>query len=97
MSYIASNDNRFYAALEASYAQAAAVAAQGRIPAVKLGRSLRFSRLELERYSAKRDIGHGAVNRAGRELVRPDQAKDLAASRRSDDDQEVWRHENILV
>ena len=36
MSYIASNDNRFYAALETSYGQAAAAGAQGRMPALKL-------------------------------------------------------------
>jgi hypothetical protein len=36
MSYISSNDNRFYVALEAGYGNAAAVAASNRIPAVKL-------------------------------------------------------------
>ncbi len=36
MSYILSNDNRFYVALEQTYGSAAAVAAVNRIPAVKL-------------------------------------------------------------
>jgi hypothetical protein len=36
MSYIPSNDNRFYVALEQSYGVAAAVSASNRIPAVKL-------------------------------------------------------------
>jgi hypothetical protein len=36
-SYIASNDNRFYAALEPGYAQAGAIDASNRFPAVKLG------------------------------------------------------------
>ncbi len=36
MSYILSNDNRFYVALEASYGVAAAISAGNRIPAVKL-------------------------------------------------------------
>jgi hypothetical protein len=35
-SYIASNDNRFYAAVETNYGEAAAVAASSRIPAVSL-------------------------------------------------------------
>src|SRR5260370_42125112 len=35
-SYISSNNNRFYVALEPAYGQAAAIAAQNRIPAVKL-------------------------------------------------------------
>jgi hypothetical protein len=46
MAYIASNDNRFYAALETSYAQAAAVAAQGRIPALKLTARQRNEKIE---------------------------------------------------
>jgi len=37
MSYISSNNNRFYVALEASYGNAAAVTAQNRIPAIGLG------------------------------------------------------------
>ena len=36
MSYILSNDNRFYVALEQSYGAAAAITASNRIPAVKL-------------------------------------------------------------
>jgi hypothetical protein len=36
MSYISSNDNRFYVALEQSYGNSAAVATSNRIPAVKL-------------------------------------------------------------
>ena len=36
MSYILSNDNRFYVALEQSYGVAAAISASNRIPAVKL-------------------------------------------------------------
>ncbi|MGI8745537.1 MAG: phage tail tube protein [Bryobacteraceae bacterium] len=36
MAYISSNNNRFYVALEGTYGQAAAVAPQNRIPAVKL-------------------------------------------------------------
>src|SRR5579883_3533691 len=36
MSYVSSNQNRFYAALEGSYGQVAAITAQSRIPAVKL-------------------------------------------------------------
>ena len=36
MSYIFSNDNRFYVALESSYGAAAAISASNRIPAVKL-------------------------------------------------------------
>ena len=36
MSYILSNDNRFYVALEGSYGAAAAISASNRIPAVKL-------------------------------------------------------------
>lgn len=36
MSYILSNDNRFYVALEQSYGSAAAITASNRIPAVKL-------------------------------------------------------------
>ena len=36
MSYILSNDNRFYVALEQSYGAAAAISAGNRIPAVKL-------------------------------------------------------------
>lgn len=36
MSYILSNDNRFYVALEQSYGAAAAISASNRIPAVKL-------------------------------------------------------------
>src|SRR5437763_1435294 len=36
MGYISSNNNRFYVALEASYAQAATVGAQNRVSAVKL-------------------------------------------------------------
>ena len=36
MSYILSNNNRYYVALEASYGNAAAVSAVNRIPAVKL-------------------------------------------------------------
>jgi hypothetical protein len=36
MSYIASNDNRFYAAIETNYGEAAAVAASNRIPGVTL-------------------------------------------------------------
>ena len=36
MSYILSNDNRFYVALEGSYGAAAAITASNRIPAVKL-------------------------------------------------------------
>jgi hypothetical protein len=36
MSYISSNANRFYAALESSYGQVAGITAQERIPAVKL-------------------------------------------------------------
>src|SRR5580700_11359651 len=36
MSYILSNDNRFYVALEQSYGVAAAITAGNRIPAVKL-------------------------------------------------------------
>ena len=36
MSYISSNANRFYAALESSYGQVAGITAQQRIPAVKL-------------------------------------------------------------
>ena len=36
MSYISSNNNRFYVALEQSYGNAAAIAAGNRIPAVKL-------------------------------------------------------------
>src|SRR5580704_11286084 len=36
MSYILSNDNRFYVALEQSYGAAAAITAANRIPAVKL-------------------------------------------------------------
>src|SRR5208337_3721044 len=36
MSYILSNDNRFYVALEQSYGAAAAISAVNRIPAVKL-------------------------------------------------------------
>ncbi len=36
MSYIPSNDNRFYVALEQSYGAAAAITATNRIPAVKL-------------------------------------------------------------
>jgi hypothetical protein len=36
MSYILSNDNRFYVAVEASYGAAAAITASNRIPAVKL-------------------------------------------------------------
>lgn len=36
MSYVSSNDNRFYVALEQSYGNAAAVATSTRIPAVKL-------------------------------------------------------------
>jgi hypothetical protein len=36
MSYILSNDNRFYVALEESYGAAAAISASNRIPAVKL-------------------------------------------------------------
>jgi len=35
--YISSNDNRYYAALEQSFAQAGAAAADNRIPALKLG------------------------------------------------------------
>lgn len=35
-SYISSNDNRFYAAIEPAYGQVSAVSAQNRIPAVKL-------------------------------------------------------------
>lgn len=35
-SYISSNDNRFYAAVEPAYGQASAISAQSRIPAVKL-------------------------------------------------------------
>ena len=37
MSYISSNANRFYAALESSYGQVGTVSAANRIPAVKLG------------------------------------------------------------
>src|SRR5205085_8457838 len=36
MSYISSNQNRFYAALESGYGQVSAITAQHRIPAVKL-------------------------------------------------------------
>jgi hypothetical protein len=36
MSYISSNDNRFYVALEQGYGNAAAAATSNRIPAVKL-------------------------------------------------------------
>src|SRR5271155_1140695 len=36
MSYILSNDNRFYVALEGTYGTAAAINASNRIPAVKL-------------------------------------------------------------
>src|ERR1044071_10379502 len=36
MSYISSNANRFYTALESSYGQVAGITAQQRIPAVKL-------------------------------------------------------------
>ena len=36
MSYISSNDNRFYVGLEASYGQTPSVSAANRIPAVKL-------------------------------------------------------------
>src|SRR5436190_22932435 len=36
MSYISSNQNRFYAALESAYGQVSAITAQHRIPAVKL-------------------------------------------------------------
>src|ERR1700728_3555698 len=36
MSYILSNDNRFYVALEESYGTAATITASNRIPAVKL-------------------------------------------------------------
>src|ERR1700722_10254848 len=36
MSYILSNDNRFYVALEQSYGTAATITASNRIPAVKL-------------------------------------------------------------
>ena len=36
-SYISSNANRFYAALESSYGQVGTISATNRIPAVKLG------------------------------------------------------------
>jgi hypothetical protein len=36
MSYISSNANRFYTALESSYGKVSAITAQQRIPAVKL-------------------------------------------------------------
>ena len=36
MSYISSNQNRFYAALESGYGQVSAITAEQRIPAVKL-------------------------------------------------------------
>src|SRR4051794_39871887 len=36
MSYISSNENRFYAALESSYGQVSGITGQQRIPAVKL-------------------------------------------------------------
>ena len=36
-SYISSNANRFYAALESSYGQVGTISAANRIPAVKLG------------------------------------------------------------
>ena len=36
MAYVSSNDNRFYVAMESAYGAAAAITAQGRIPAVKL-------------------------------------------------------------
>jgi hypothetical protein len=36
MAYVSSNNNRFYVALESTYGAAAAITAQGRIPAVKL-------------------------------------------------------------
>ena len=36
MSYILSNDNRFYVALEQSYGNAVAITASNRIPALKL-------------------------------------------------------------
>ena len=57
MSYILSNDNRFYVALEQSYGAAAAISASNRIPAVKL-----TTKQQNERYSAR--------TRQGRERLR---------------------------
>lgn len=45
-SYISSNDNRYYVALESSYGQAAAITASNRIPAVKLTTEQRIERAE---------------------------------------------------
>ncbi len=45
-SYISSNDNRFYAALEESYGVAPALSAQNRFPAVKLATEQRREKIE---------------------------------------------------
>src|ERR1700730_15402344 len=46
MSYISSNDNRFYVALEQSYGNSAAVGTSTRIPAVKLVAKQRTAKVE---------------------------------------------------
>src|SRR5277367_3205999 len=46
MSYILSNDNRFYVALEESYGAAAAITAGNRIPAVKLTTKQQIEKVE---------------------------------------------------
>lgn len=46
MSYILSNDNRFYVALEESYGAAATISASNRIPAVKLTAKVQTSKVQ---------------------------------------------------
>ena len=68
MSYISSNNNRFYVALEQSYGSAATLAAGNRIPAVKL-----TANNELRRFNGRirRDREHLPEIRASSEKRRP--------------------------
>jgi len=42
-------------------------------------------RLQLQGHCPKRDIGHGGVNRAGRQFLAPDEAEDFLPARRGQD------------
>ena len=69
-SYISSNANRFYTALESAYGQVAAITAQNRIPAVKLAIQQQLEAATAQRQDGEPDVRGPAGRRQAAHDVR---------------------------
>ena len=80
-SYISSNANRFYAALESAYGQVGTISAANRIPAVKLGITQQLETVKRQGQDGQPNLRRVAAGRPAAHGFRPEDVYDKLAER----------------